>query len=147
MKGISFPANPARQKAAVNRKIALLTQLTTELVDIIKYDSAEEIVSALGILGEANDNMAQSIMSAPLPPGLNAEETKQYKTGVEGFAQPFQAKAKESFKTTVERAWELEVYNTAYHNALEYMSKADPKNYHDGDEMTSEVKLVDWTGQ
>ncbi|MFM6927111.1 MAG: tetratricopeptide repeat protein [Bdellovibrio sp.] len=147
MKAINFPANPAKQKAAADRKIALLTKLSAELVDVIKYDSAEEIVKALSILGDANQNMAHAITNAPLPPGLNPEETKQYRAGVEKFAEPFNSKAKDSYKATVDRGWELEVYNDAYHSALEYMNKIDPKAYYDGGEVGADIRLVNWMGQ
>lgn len=147
MKSVTFPRDPAKQKAAANRKIALLTQLTGELAEVIKYDSAEEIVSALNILGEANTNMGQAILNAPVPPGLNAEETKQYKTGVDKFAEPFLAKAKDSYKLAVDRAWELEVYNDSYRSALDYMSKQDPKNYYQNGEQSSDIRLVNWISQ
>lgn len=146
-KSVTIPANPNRQKAAVDKKTALLTQLTGELAEIIKYDSAEEIVSALSMLGEANENMALAIINAPLPPGLNAEETKQYKAGVEKFAEPFNKTAKDSFKAAVERGWELEVYNDGFKTAYEYMNKLDPKAYYNGGEIASDIRLVNWIGQ
>ncbi|MGZ3771743.1 MAG: tetratricopeptide repeat protein, partial [Bdellovibrio sp.] len=146
MKSVTFPANPAKQKAAADKKVALLTKLTGELADVIKYDSAEEIVSSISILGEANQNMAQAITSAPLPSGLNADEKKQYKEGVEKFAEPFNTKAKESFKLAVERGWELEVYNNGFKTAYEYMNKVDPKAYYSGGEISSEIRLVNWIG-
>lgn len=147
MKSIRFPNDPRKQKAAADKKVALLTKLTGELVDIIKYDSADEIVSSLGILGQANQNMAQAILNAPLPPGLNAEEKKQYQEGVEKFAEPFNTKVKESFKLVVQRGWELEVYNDAYKMAYEYMNTLDPKAYYNGGEAGAEIRLVNWIGQ
>jgi len=147
MKAVTFPADPNKQKAAADKKVALLTKLTGELADVIKYDSAEEIVSSLSVLGEANVNMAQAILTAPLPKGLNAEETKQYKAGVEKFAEPFNTKARESFKLAVERGWELEVYNDGYKTAYEYMNKLDPKTYYNGGEIGSDIRLVNWIGQ
>jgi TolA-binding protein len=147
MKSINFPKNPAAQKAAVDKKIGLLTKLTGELVDIIKYDSAEEIVTALSVLGEANQNMANAMVNAPIPAGLNAEETKQYKAGIEKYAEPFVNKTKESFKAAVERGWELEVYNEGYKKSLEYMNRLDPKTYYSGDEVAEEMRLINWMGQ
>jgi TolA-binding protein len=144
MKAINFPRDPKRQKDAADKKIGLLTKLSTQLGDIIKFDSAEEIVSALGILAESNQNMASAIINAPLPAGLNAEETKQYKEGVAKFADPFNSKAKDAFKLTVERGWELEVYNTAYKQAYDFMNQQDPKAFYDGGEVSSEIRLVNW---
>ncbi|MNJ92506.1 tol-pal system protein YbgF [compost metagenome] len=147
MKAIRFPADPAKQKVAADKKINLLTKLTGELAEVIKFDSAEEIVSSLALLGEMNQDMAQSIVSAPLPPGLNAEESKQYREGIEKFAEPFTVKARESFKSAVDRGLELEVYNDGFKTALAYMNKVDPKAYYLGDEVGSEIRLVNWIGQ
>lgn len=147
MKAITFPKDPAKQKAAADKKVALLTRLTGELAEVIKFDSAEEIVSSLSILGDANLNMAHSILNAPLPAGLNAEETKQYQAGVEKFAEPFNVKARESYKATVDRGLELEVYNAGFKSAYEFMNKLDPKNYYNGGEVGSDIRLVNWIGQ
>ncbi len=147
MKSINFPRDPSKQKAAVDRKIALLTRLSGELTEVIKYDSAEEIVSALSILGEANLNMGQAMLNAPIPGGLNAEETKQYKAGIEKYAEPFIAKAREGYKAAVERGWELETYNHSYKTALEYMNKQDSKAYYDNGEVGSDTRLVNWISQ
>lgn len=147
MKAVTFPKDPAKQKAAADKKVSLLTKLTGELADVIKFDSAEEIVSSLSILGDANLNMAQAILNAPLPPGLNAEETKQYKAGVEKFAEPFNSKAKESYKATVDRGLELEVYNDGFKSAYDYMNRQDPKGYYNGGEAGSDLRLVNWIGQ
>ncbi|MGZ3772431.1 MAG: tetratricopeptide repeat protein [Pseudobdellovibrionaceae bacterium] len=147
MKSITFPADPRKQKMAADKKVSLLTKLTGELAEIIKYDSAEEIVSSLSILGEANQNMAHAILTAPLPSGLNAEEKKQYMAGVEKFAEPFNTKVKESFKLAVERGWELEVYNDSFKTAYDYMNKIDPKAYYNGGEFGSDIRLVNWIGQ
>jgi hypothetical protein len=78
---------------------------------------------------------------------LNAEETKQYKAGIEKYAEPFVNKTKESFKAAVERGWELEVYNEGYKTSLEYMNRLDPKTYYSGDEVAEEMRLINWMGQ
>lgn len=144
MKSVQFPKDPNKQKAAADRKISLLTRLNGELTDVIKFDSAEELVGALELLGEANLNMGQAILNAPIPAGLNAEESKQYKAGVDKFAEPFMSKTKDSFKAAVDRGWELEVYNDAYHKAFEYMNKQNPSVYYDNGEVGSDIRLVNW---
>jgi len=146
LQAISFPADPKKQKEAVDKKIALLTKLTTELVDVIKFDSAEEIVKALSLLGEANEDMAQAIWKAPIPAGLNEDEKKQYIAGVERFAEPFSSKAKDSFKAAVDRGMELEVYNEGYKVAYEFMSRTEKKAYYSGGEFASDIRLVNWIG-
>lgn len=146
-KSVKIPSNPAKQKAAVDRKIELLGRLNTQLTEIIKYDSAEEIVAALNLNGEANLNMYEEIVNTPLPPGLSEEQKKQYKAGIDGIAQPFLTKAKDSFKLGVERGMDLEVYSSEYQNAYSRLAKLNPSVYYNGSEMSSDSRLINWMGQ
>lgn len=116
-KRIRIPQNPARQKAALDQKIDYLKRLTTEIQNIIKFDSAEEIVDSLALLGDGNLHMYESIVEVPVPKGLSADETKQYRAGVENLAKPFREQAKEAYRTTLSRARELETYSPKYHDA------------------------------
>jgi hypothetical protein len=91
--------------------------------------------------------MYDSIMSTPVPGGLNAEETKQYKAGVEQLASPFLNKAKESFKLAVDRGWELEVYNDGYRIAMDQYSRLAPGAYYNNGEQGSDVRIINWMAQ
>lgn len=144
MKNIRIPANPAQQQAAAQRKISLVTRLNGDLAEVVKYDSAGEIVGALSVLGQANLHMGEALVNAPLPHGLNAEETKQYKAGIEKLAEPFFGKAKESLKAAVDRGSELDAFNTHYHKARQLAMKLDPKAYYEGGEIGSEVRMGSW---
>jgi cellulose synthase operon protein C len=146
LKTISIPADPAKQKKAVDKKLEVLNQLNKELSEIIKLDSAEEIVGALNLLGEANKHMAQSIESTPLPPNLKEEQKKIYKSEIEKITGPFNKKADESYALAVERAWDLEVYNAAYKNAFAQMNRINPKAYYDRGEDGFDSKLINWMG-
>ncbi|MEZ0392950.1 MAG: tetratricopeptide repeat protein [Pseudobdellovibrionaceae bacterium] len=147
LKRIRIPQNPAAQQKAAQQKIAFVTRLNNELGDVVKYDSADEIVGALSILGQANLHMGDSLMNAPLPAGLNAEETKQYKAGIEKLAQPFYDKAKDSLKAAVERGSELDVFNEAYHKARQLALRLDPKMFYEGSEVALETIQGSWGQQ
>ncbi len=144
LKGIRIPANPAAQQAAAQKKIGLVTRLNSDLADVIKYDSADEIVGALSLLGQANLHMGEALVGAPIPAGLNAEETKQYKAGIEKLAEPFFNKAKESLKAAVTRGSELDTFNEHYHKARQLALKLDPKSFYDGGEIGSDVRMGSW---
>jgi TolA-binding protein len=146
-KAARISANPAKQKETLDKKIAALGKLNKDISEVVKYDSAEEIVSSLSLLGEANLHMYESILNVPLPGGLNAEETKQYKAGVEQMSSPFVAKAKESFKLAVDRGWELEVYNEGYHIAMDQITRLTPGSYYNNGEQTSDVRIINWMVQ
>lgn len=142
----SISSDPKKQKKTLDHKLELLNVLTKDLSEVIKLDSAEEIVSSLSLIGEANLQMAHAILGAPVPKGLTAEEEKQYREGIAKFAEPFNAKARDSFKLAVDRGFELEVYNTAFRSAYDYMSKYDPKNYYSNGEYVQDVRFVNWIG-
>ena len=145
-KAISIPADPARQKKAVDRKLESITQLNKELSEIIKLDSAEEIVGSLDMLGEANRHMADAIENTPLPPNLKEEQKKIYKTEIEKISTPFRKKAEESYKLAVDKAGELDVYNHAYHNSYSQMSRINPKSYYSRGEVGFDSRLINWIG-
>lgn len=146
LKAIHIPADPAKQKQAVDKKLDYLNKLNEQLTEIIKLDSADEIVSSLNLLGEANDHMVKSILGTPVPAQFNEEQKKMYRSQLEQITDKFAKKATESFKVAVERAWDLEVYNAAYKNALSEMSQRDPKNYYNKGEVGSDIRMFNWMG-
>jgi hypothetical protein len=91
--------------------------------------------------------MYEAIMAVPVPSGLNAEETKQYKAGVEQMSSPFVTKAKESFKLAVDRGWELQVYNEGYHIAMDQFTRLQPGAYYNNGEQASDVRIINWMAQ
>ncbi len=144
LKAIGIPADPARQKKAVDAKLDKLTKLNEELSKIIKLDSAEEIVDSLNLLGESNDHMTKAILGAPTPPKLTEEQKKMYRSQLEQITDKFSKKASESYKVAVDRGRDLEVYNSSYRNSLNEMSRRDPVNYYNKGEIGSESRLVNW---
>lgn len=137
--------NLSRLKASSDMKIALLTRLNKELADVISYDSPEEIVSSLYLLGQANLNMGEAFTSSPVPTELKAaEEISQYRAGVQKLADPFLAKAKESLKAAVTRGNEFETYTDEYRKSREMLAKWDPKEVYVGGEKTSEFHQIGW---
>lgn len=146
LKAVSIPADPAKQKKAVDRKLEVMNQLNQELTDVIKLDSAEEIVGALDLLGDSNRHMADAIDNTPLPPGLKEEQKKIYKTEIEKISAPFRKKSEESYKLAVERGSDLDVYNSAYQNSYSQLNRINPKNYYSGQESGMDSRLINWIG-
>ena len=144
---ISLPANPKRQADAVKRKIDMLGQINRALAEIINFDSPDEIVGALSILGQTNLHMGESLVNAPLPAGLTESETKTYKASVQQLAdEKYFKSAKESLSAAVSRASELDAYTKYYEKARELISKWDPKSYYEGAEISYDMKIGSWMG-
>lgn len=144
-KSVRLPSDPNKQKKAVEKKVELLNKLTGELNKIVQMNSGETIVSSLSVLGEANQHMVDAILSAPLPKGLNAQESQMYKDGIKKIAEPFQQKAVESYKLAVQRGQELEVYTSSYETAYKYMNAVQPQEYYSNGEKLFDTKFVKWS--
>lgn len=144
---IRIPADPKKQKAAVDQKLEFINKLNKELGNVIKYDSANEIINSLKMTGDANAHMGQAILNTPLPKELGEEQRKIYQTEVAKIADPFLKKADESYKLTIDRARELGVYNEAYLSALEKMAASNPKEFYDKGEIGNESFIINWTGE
>lgn len=147
LKAISIPADPKKQKAAVGKKLENMNVLNQQLGLIIRLDSAEEIVSALNILGESNEHMAQSFSSVPVPGNLNADQKKLYLAEIEKITSPFVNKSDESYKLAVERGMDLQTYNDAYANSFRKMSKKYPQKFYGSGEIPNDSQAIDWGGE
>jgi len=134
-------------KQQADEKIAFLTKLNSQLSQVLKYDSPEEIVGVLSLLGQANLNMGEAFTGAPLPGELKtADEISQYKAGVQKIADPFYAKAKDSLKTAVDRGQEFEAYTEEYQKARSLMVKLDHNSFYDGGQISLPVRQSNWMG-
>lgn len=147
LKAISIPSDSKKMKTAIDKKLSLLNGLNTELTEIIKYDSSEEIVASLSLLGRANDHMADAFLNAPIPKEIKDEaQIKQYKEIIKENVKPFQLKSMESFKAAVKQARDLETYNEYYFLSLNYLKDADPNfNFDKGEKAVSQLTM-DWLG-
>lgn len=146
LKAVNIPANQAQQKVAVAKKLELMSALNEQLGNVIKLDSNEEIVSALYILGESNEHMANSLKAVPVPANLKDEPRKLYLLEIEKIITPFINKSDESYKLAVERGHDLQVYNEAYKNAYAKMHQKYPQQFYNSGEVASDNKVIDWMG-
>jgi TolA-binding protein len=147
MRAIKIPSDPAKQKKAAQKKVEMLSQLNQMLAEVIKYDSPDEIIGSLNMAGRANQHLGEALNNAPPPAGLKPDELKMYKDAVQKLADPFFAKAKESFRTAVKRGSELENYGKEYLYAHEMTQKIDPTAVVDHGEWTMDQKTSSWMVQ
>ena len=126
-KSIRIPKNPAQQAGAVDRKLKFLNQLTSELAKVIKYDSGDQIVASLAILGDANEHMAYSVEHSPLPRGLSPQELQQYKEGLAKVSGPFKAKAIENYEAAINKGYQISAYNDYVLNSIQALAHLNPE--------------------
>ncbi len=141
---IKIPNQPEKQKKAVEEKISVLNKLNKELNEVVALNSPNEIISALSLLGEANEHMANAILKSPVPKGLGADLEKQYRDSLPKLADPFLNRSRESYKLAVERGFEFESYNYDFEKSYQFMNKQDPKRYYNSGEMRFDTRFINW---
>ncbi len=143
---LRIPSNPAQQQKVVQEKLSLVNRLSNDLASVIKYDNSSGIVASLTLSGMTNDHMAEALLSAPKPAGLNAEEMKEYMAGVENLANPFKKKALESFSAAVDRGIQFDVFDKWFKEAKSGLRKYDNQKMPATGETGFPITVVDWIG-
>ncbi|MEQ1878580.1 MAG: hypothetical protein ABL958_18200, partial [Bdellovibrionia bacterium] len=144
-KAIRIPAGK-NAEAAVQTKLKLIGKLNTELQQVIKYDSGEQIVGALTVLGQAYDHMFKAIEGSPIPKGLKPEEMDMYKKEIRKVSEPFQKQAVDNFTTALDRGTELKVASSWTKEALRGMQTYDPANFVDYGDVALPAEIPDYMG-
>jgi TolA-binding protein len=129
LKAIRIPRNPAAQAAAVQKKLKLLDEFAHDLAKVIKYDSGDQVVASLALIGDAYDHMARSIDAAPVPKGLSAQELQQYRAGVAKITDPFKQKAVENYEASINKAFQINGYNDSIERSMRSVNAYKPGTY------------------
>ncbi|MEY4617107.1 MAG: hypothetical protein RJB66_2067 [Pseudomonadota bacterium] len=145
---LKFPANTAKMKKVAEQKLELVNKLNQGLAEIVKYDSAEEVVGALELLGRTNAHMNSALMGAPVPPEVTKDEAtrQQYMSAVGEMAKPFSSKALESYRGAIAKGRELEAYTSAYFASIEAVRAMDPNFILDIGQEAMPKTYQDWMG-
>lgn len=141
LRAIRIPKNPKRQAAAIQKKLALLTKLSNQLAQVIKFNEGNMVVASLARLGQAYEHMAAAVAKAPLPRGLNKEEMAEYKKGVDGVVKPLQAKAIENYTSAINKSFGLNFYSKWTDVALNAMGRYEPKYAPPTEQVMTSVKV------
>ncbi len=143
---LRIPANPKKQGEAVKQKLGLLTKLSNELSDVIKYDDGNMIIASLTTLGKAYDHMGMTIYNSPLPKDLNAQEMEAYKKGVDGLARPLMEKAIENYTLAINKSYQINFYSQWTKTALDAMAKKQPDKFGEPKELVLPILRTDDMG-
>lgn len=95
--------------AVVARKTKLLQQLEEGYQKVMAAKSPDWALKACFRAHELNREFAEFLIQSPLPAGLNAQQTRQYKQLIQQKAKAYQDKADQYVKTCIElaRKWEI----------------------------------------
>lgn len=145
-KSIRIPNDPSKQEAAVSKKLALLNRLNQELLEVIKYDDGRYIVASLSTLGMAYEHMSSALYNSPIPPGLTEEEKKLYQVEVDKIAAPLKQKAIDSYRGSIDKAYQINAYNDWTISARQGLSRYEPDRQFYKSESTFPVQMFDLMG-
>ena len=111
---IKIPRAPKAQSSAVKNKLNLFNKLKEDLKSVIRYDSAEQVVASLVLIGMASDHIGDAIYYSPLPKGLNKAEIQQYRAGLKKTSEPFKTEAVNNYELAVNKAKQLGSYEQTW---------------------------------
>lgn len=126
---IRLPKNTKKQQQVVQQKINLLDRLNSEFTRIIKLDSGEQAISSLIWSGKAYEHMATSILTAPMPKGLNEEQKAMYRGQLKKITDPMIQTSEDNYKAAITKAFDLDLYSDDISIAFEKLAKKYPKQY------------------
>ena len=110
-KKIKIPANQKTQAQVVAKKIKALKELEKALKPVIRYNDGEQIIASLSLIGEANQEMAKAIYSAPIPKGLDKKGQQQYKEGIKKVIEPYIKEAVKHYQLALDKSSKLKIYS------------------------------------
>lgn len=128
-KRVKLKGTQKRQKAAIEKKKKLLTELQDAYAGVFQYKAVDWTICSYYRLGDLYRVFAQMLYSAPEPTGLSADELDVFITLIEDQGLKFENVAIERFETTVEQSRRLKVTNKCARQALEAINKYQPDKY------------------
>jgi hypothetical protein len=103
-------------KKQLTEKAKALQAMEATYTEIIRTGAGEWGLAALVRVGQAYENMADSLKNSYIPEYLSADQREFYVMALEDKIYPQQEKAVEAYTNALEKSFELSLYNenTAY---------------------------------
>ncbi|MFN7825388.1 MAG: tetratricopeptide repeat protein [Pseudobdellovibrionaceae bacterium] len=100
------------EAAITKAKSEKLTKLSTVFNQVINYGNGRWTIASLYELGRANEEFAQFLSNASLPPGLNASQQAQFQQLIAQQVTQFRNKSRGFFKSCTDNAEKFEVFTS-----------------------------------
>ncbi len=121
---------------SLDQKTAALQNLISEdpktpgkYIQVLLYGNAEYGIASLTRIGIAYQEFAQSLIEAPIPPGLTPEQEEIYTAELNSQASPLEEKAIEAFEKALVKSNELHLYTDWSLQAQELLAKYTPDEF------------------
>jgi tetratricopeptide (TPR) repeat protein len=116
-------------KASLTKKTGALVGLEGKYKEILEAGDGNWGMAALVALGRAYENMSTTLIGSPCPFYLTEDQCSIYKLTLEDKAYPQSEKAVEVYRMSLERAYELNLYNENTAFATRRLGELRPKEY------------------
>jgi len=108
-------------KQGLKDKARALEALQRQYTQTVNFKSGDPAVCALYKIGLAYDNLAYSLINAPMPRGAPPELHEALREELGRQAQPVKDKAAEAFLAVVNKSRELDIFNDCYAKSLKLL--------------------------
>jgi TolA-binding protein len=144
---IRFYKNAKQQATAANDVKMVREKYINEMKQVILFDNAKWIVAALASSGQMFESIAKKFDGIPTPTGFSPEDAKKYHDLIGQQSAGFNAEAKNSYKTAIDRSQELESYTEWTQMARSNLAALDPAvKAKDAGEVAADAQAADWMG-
>ena len=121
----------------VSAKQQKLLELANGYETVITLGNVEHIVASFFRLGEAHENFAQALFSAPAPPGASQADLDRFRTELEKVAFPLKEEAYKFFETAYKRSTEVETFSPWTQRSYRKMVELAPEKHPVVNEMSA----------
>ena len=108
---ITLDVPPAKLERALKAKAKLLAQAEKVYASVIEYNELKWATAALYRVGQIYDGFAESLINAPTPKNLPADQQQAYRDELDVFVVDIQGKAVELFTLGYQKAIQMQVYD------------------------------------
>ncbi len=116
-----LPHPEADFKQGLKDKARALEALQRQYTQTVNFKSGDPAVCALYKIGLAYDNLASTLINAPMPRGAPPDLQQALRDELTHQAQPVKDKAAEAFLTVVNKSRELDIFNDCYAKSLKLL--------------------------
>jgi len=140
---VDLDVKPKQLKRTLARKTKLLDTAQTIYLDVVEFGDLQRATAALYRIGQVYEVFAESLRTAPTPPGLSKEEAELYRTELENYVVDVEEKAIDLFAMAYQRAIGLKVYNRYTRMIREALGRLSPTRFPPEKEARSRVEIGD----
>lgn len=140
---IKLDVSPRKVQRTLDKKTGLLDKAQTAYLDVVDFEDPQWAVAALYRIGSIYDEFAESLRTAPVPPGLKEAEVQMYKEALENTVVEVEERSIELYGIGYQKAIDLKVYNKFTTKMREALGRLDSGTFPPADEARPSERFGD----